>query len=342
MKAVVKYEKGPGNVALLDVPTPTPAPDQVLLEVTCCGICGTDLHVYHDTFRNYPPVILGHEFVGTVVERGSAVTDVPLGSQHAVLGAIAVQCGQCRYCRSGEFMFCPNRRGMGHGVNGAFARYAVARPGQLFAVPVSVPTEDASLVEPLAAAVHAVCDVARFKLGDVALVSGPGPIGLLVVKLLATQGIETIVAGTSADAMRLEHATAFGAARTVVVNQESLADVIAEATDGQGADIVFEVAGAEASVRACMDALRPLGHYVQVGHFGKDLTVPWDHIAFRQLRIDGSVGYTRDTWTQTLRILAQGRLTVGDLITHRFQLAEWQTAFDLMERQQALKILLMP
>ena len=146
MQAVVKYEKGPGNVALLDVPAPMPAPNQVLLEVLCCGICGTDLHVYHDTFRNYPPVILGHEFVGTVVERGSAVADVPLGSQHAVLGAIAVQCGQCRYCRSGEFMFCPNRRGMGHGVNGAFARYAVARPDQLFAVPESVPTEQVAII----------------------------------------------------------------------------------------------------------------------------------------------------------------------------------------------------
>ena len=171
-------------------------------------------------------------------------------------------------------------------------------------------------MEPLAAAVHAVCDIARFKLGDIALVSGPGPIGLLVLKLLAAQGIYSIVVGTQEDKMRLAKAIDYGAARTVALGEEDLSEVIAELTHGKGVDIAFEVAGAEASVRNCLDHLRPLGHYVQVGHFGKDLTVPWDHIAFRQLRINGSVGYTRETWTQTMRILSQGKMDVEDTITH--------------------------
>ena len=203
MKAVVKYEKGPGNVALQEMPEPACAPNQVILEVDSCGICGTDLHVYHDTFKNYPPVILGHEFAGRVVEKGREVQHIRNGDTFSVLGAVAVTCGECRYCRSGEFMFCKNRRGMGHGVNGAFTRFAAARPDQLYAVPEGVPLREAALVEPLAAAVHAVADIARFKLGDIALVSGPGPIGLLVLKLLATQGIQTIVAGTSPDGFRL-------------------------------------------------------------------------------------------------------------------------------------------
>lgn len=342
MKAVVKYQKGPGNVALQEMPEPTCAPNQVILEVDSCGICGTDLHVYHDTFKNYPPVILGHEFAGRVVETGKEVRNIRNGEAFAVLGAVAVTCGECRYCRSGEFMFCKNRRGMGHGVNGAFTRFAAARPDQLYAVPEGVPLREAALVEPLAAAVHAVADVARFKLGDIALVSGPGPIGLLVLKLLATQGIQTIVAGTSQDEFRLEKAREYGAAQTVMVDRENLAEIMAEATGGLGVDIAFEVAGAEASVRNCLDSLRPLGHYVQVGHFGKDLTVPWDHIAFRQLRIDGSVGYTRDTWSQTMRILEQGRLKVSDTITHELPLADWQTGFELMEKKQAVKILLKP
>lgn len=340
MQALVKYQKGPGHVALQDVPEPACAPNQVVLEVDCCGICGTDLHVYHDTFKNYPPVILGHEFAGRVVEIGKEVSGIDMGDAFSVLGAVAVTCGVCRYCRRGEFMFCKNRRGMGHGVNGAFARYAAARPDQLYAVPEGVPLSEAALVEPLAAAVHAVCDVARFKLGDVALVSGPGPIGLLVLKLLGAQGIRTLVAGTSEDTLRLEKAMAYGADRTIVVDREDLSETISEATGGAGVDIAFEVAGAEGSVRNCLDSLRPLGHYVQVGHFGKDLTVPWDHIAFRQLRIDGSVGYTRETWSQTMRILGQGRLNVADTITHQFPLENWQTGFDLMEKKQAVKILL--
>lgn len=342
MKALVKYEKGPGHVDLQDMPEPECGPEQVLLKIACCGICGTDLHVYHDTFKNYPPVILGHEFAGEIVATGKAVKGIKIGDTFSVLGATAVTCGQCRYCRSGEFMFCKNRRGMGHGVNGAFTSYAAVRPDQLYKVPDGVSLEAAALVEPLAAAVHAVEDIARFKLGDIALVSGPGPIGLLVLKLLAAQGIETLVAGTSQDTMRLEKAMAYGAARTVVVDREELARVVEDMTGGLGVDIAFEVAGAEGSVRNCLNSLRPLGHYVQVGHFGQDLRVPWDHIAFRQLRISGSVGYTRDTWLQTMRILEQGRLQVADTITHRLPLADWRQGFDLMEQKQAVKILLQP
>ena len=129
MKAVVKTSAGPGNVEQRDMPDPEPAEHQVKIEISNCGICGTDLHVYHDTFRNYPPVILGHEFVGRVVDEGNGVKGrVDWAGRYAVLGATAVTCGQCSYCRSGDFMFCPQRRGMGHGVHGAFARYACVRP----------------------------------------------------------------------------------------------------------------------------------------------------------------------------------------------------------------------
>lgn len=342
MKALVKYEKGEGHVDLMDMPEPEMQPNQVLMEVHCCGICGTDLHVYHDTFKNYPPVILGHEFSGTVIDKGAEVSNVRPGDTFSVLGATAVTCGECSYCRSGEFMFCKNRRGMGHGVNGAFTKYVAVRPDQLFAIPEGVGMEAAALVEPLAAAVHAVCDIARFKLGDVVLVSGPGPIGLLCVKLLLTQGVKTIVAGTSEDKLRLDLAREYGAARTIMVDREDLDRVIEEETQGLGVDLALECAGAEASVQNCLRVLRPLGHYVQVGHFGRDLLLPWDHVAFKQLQINGSVGYTRDTWTQTVRILAQGKLKVEDVITHRFSLDDWQQGFQLSEKKQAVKALLYP
>ena len=188
MKALTKYQKGVGNVELMDMPEPDCTHNQLILEVNCCGICGTDLHVYHDTFKNYPPVILGHEFSGKVVELGPNVKDIALGDTFSVLGATAVTCGKCSYCYKGEFMFCKNRRGMGHGVNGAFTKYVAVRPDQLYRIPAGITMEEAAVVEPLAAAVHAVCDVARFRLGDVVLVSGPGPIGLLCAKLLLAQG----------------------------------------------------------------------------------------------------------------------------------------------------------
>ena len=129
MKALVKYAPGEGNLDILDVPEPACGDNHVKVEVAYCGVCGTDLHVMHDSFRNYPPVILGHECAGTVVEVGRSVTGVNLGDRVTILGATAVTCGHCMYCRSGHFIFCKARRGMGHGVNGGFARYVVVRPG---------------------------------------------------------------------------------------------------------------------------------------------------------------------------------------------------------------------
>jgi len=158
MKALVKYQPGDGNVELRDVEAPVCGENQVKIEVACCGVCGTDLHVVHDRFRNYPPVILGHEFAGTIVEAGRAVREFRPGDGVTVLGAMTVTCGRCVYCRKGELMFCPERRGMGHGVDGAFARYAVAREDQLFRLPDNLTLDQGALVEPFAAAVHAVCE----------------------------------------------------------------------------------------------------------------------------------------------------------------------------------------
>ncbi len=341
MKAVVKYKKGEGNVALQSMPDPICQPEQVILKVNCCGICGTDIHVYHDSFKNYPPVIMGHEFSGEVIETGSRVEGVSKGDRFSVLGATAVTCGQCRYCRQGEFMFCQVRRGMGHGVHGAFAPFAVARPDQLYKLPPGVSMREAALVEPLAAAVHAVCDVADFKLGDTVLVSGPGPIGLLCIKLLLDQSIKVIVLGTSQDQDRLQLARKWGVAATIMVDRQPYLEKINELTSGQGVDLAFECAGAEASVAQCLQAVRPLAQFVQVGHFGHTLKVPWDHIAFKQLRIHGSVGYNHQTWDQTMKILAQG-LKIDDLITHELSLADWKRGFELSEKKKGIKVLLKP
>ena len=138
MKALLKYAPGDGNVDVRDVDEPICREDQVRIEVAFCGVCGTDIHVLRDSFRNYPPVILGHELSGTVVEAGREAGGVPLGQRVAVLGATSVTCGECEHCRSGYFIFCARRRGMGHGVNGGFTRYVVARRDQLYSIPDSM------------------------------------------------------------------------------------------------------------------------------------------------------------------------------------------------------------
>jgi L-iditol 2-dehydrogenase len=342
MKALVKTAAGPGHVELIDVPEPEPAPHQVKLEVAACGICGTDVHVFHDTFRNFPPVILGHEFVGRVVAEGAEVRgQTDPAARYAVLGATAVTDPACPFVRAGNFILSPNRRGMGHGVDGAFARFAVVRPDQLFRLDEALPTEEGALVEPLAAAVHAVAERAAVCAGDIVLVSGPGPIGLLCLMVLVQMGVKTLVAGTSADAARLALARTLGAARTIDVEQENLAEILRVEAGAHGVDVAFEVSGAAPSAAACLHALRPHGTYVQVGHFGRDITVPFDRIGFKELRVTGSVGYTEATWTRTMRLLAQG-LSPSRIVTHRLPLSRWQEGFEAFEKKAAAKVLLMP
>jgi L-iditol 2-dehydrogenase len=342
MKALVKFAKGPGNVEIREVEEPSCAPNQVKLEVAWCGVCGTDLHVVHDTFRNFPPVILGHEIAATIVETGNNVRGLARGDNYCILGASAVTCGHCVYCRQGEFMFCAERRGMGHGVNGAFARFVVVRPDQLFPLPADFPLEEGAVCEPFAAAVHAVCDLTPLRIGDVVLVSGPGPMGLLCIKLLVAAGFKTIVAGIDTDMVRLDLARKLGADSVINVSRQDIGQHIREHTDGLGVDVAFECAGASASVKNCFNALRPLGHYTQVGHFGKEIAAPFDSTAFKQIHVAGSVGYTVQTWMRMLKILEQGKIHLGDLISHKLPIDEWQKGFSACEDGSALKVLLHP
>jgi len=342
MKAVMKHAPGNGNVAVMDTAEPACGVNQVKVEVAFCGVCGTDIHVLHDTFRNYPPVILGHEFAGTIVEVGKDASGVALGDHVTVLGATAVTCGKCVYCRSGRFMFCPIRRGMGHGVNGAFARYAVVRPDQIFRLPEGFGLDEASLSEPFAAAVQAVCELTPVRIGDTALVSGPGPIGLLCLKLLVAEGIKTIVAGAPGDTARLEAARAMGAAAIVNVGETNLLEAVKEQTGGMGVDTAFECAGHPDSVRGCLDALRPMGRYTQVAISGREIQFPIDRLIFKQLNMVGSLCYTERTWDRVMKIYAQGKVRLGDLITAKFPIAEWSAGFDLCVEKKALKVLLYP
>jgi L-iditol 2-dehydrogenase len=296
----------------------------------------------HDTFRNYPPVILGHEFSGTVAEVGREVTGVVPGERVTVLGATAVSCGACRYCREGRFIFCRDRRGMGHGVNGAFARFVVVRPDQLYRVPDHFTLEEAAISEPFAAAVQAVTEVTEVRLGETALVSGPGPMGLLCLKLLVAEGVRTIVAGAAGDDLRLDAARRFGAALTINTAEQDLAEAVRELTGGAGVDVALECAGHPASVRGCLDALRPMGRYTQVAICGREIQFPIDRIFYKQLTVRGSICYTACTWERMIEIYRQGRVRLHDLVSVKLPIAEWRTAFDLCADRKALKVLMHP
>ena len=165
---------------------------------------------------------------------------------------------------------------------------------------------------------------------------------MLCLKLLVAAGFKTIVAGTEADLVRLALAKQLGADSVIDVSREDFQAHIKEETDGLGVDVAFECAGAAASVKNCFNALRPLGHFTQVGHFGKEISTPFDSTAFKQIQVTGSVGYTVETWMRMLKILERGRVRLGDLISHKLPLEEWQKGFAACEDRSALKVLLHP
>src|SRR5262249_35770683 len=153
---------------------------------------------------------------------------------------------------------------------------------------------------------------------------------------------KVIMAGTDADAERLAQARTMGAALTVNVSRDDWQEIVREESGGLGPSIALECAGAASSVRNCLLVVRPLGRYTQVGHFGKETLIPFDQVAFKQLRVTGSVGYTAATWVRMLQILEQRKITLGDLITHRLPLERWQEGFKACEEKSATKVLLHP
>ncbi len=198
MRALVKTEPGPGHLELRDDwPAPSARPGWVVVEVAACGICGTDLHIWHDEFKSWPPVVLGHEYVGRIVEIGPGVEGWAIGDRVAC-EQHALACGHCYSCRRGAVHLCPEKRSQGIGIDGAFADKVALPAWLLHRVPDEVPDETAVITEPLAICVTGA-DRAELRPGEVALVVGVGPIGLLSSMVLRASGARVVLAG------RVEH-----------------------------------------------------------------------------------------------------------------------------------------
>ncbi len=273
MKAVVKTARGDGNVSLQDVRDPEPPPGHVLIAVEAAGICGTDIHIYHDEYRSWPPVVLGHEFSGRIVGLGSGVTAFRAGDRVTSETHYST-CGACRSCREGRANLCMQRRSLGTAVNGAFAPLVEVPARNVHRLPDTVGFRAGALTEPLACVVHGVLDGGKILPGDVAVVSGPGTIGLLAVQVLRAAGARVFILGTEADEHRLCVASCLGAEETVVAASEAGRAAVERLTGGMEADLVAECSGSGAAACTLLDLVRRGGRYTQVGLFGKP--VQWD------------------------------------------------------------------
>jgi L-iditol 2-dehydrogenase len=343
MKALVKTQKGKGFLELRDVPEPQVKAGEVKIEIAACGICGTDVHVKHDEFPYWPPVTLGHEFSGTVVEVGPNCRSAKVG-ERVVAEPHNLSCGVCYLCRTGNTHICASKRSPGWGVDGGMAKYICYPEKLLHRMPEGMNFDQGALVEPTANAVTDVIERARITAGDFAVVIGPGPIGLLAAMVARAAGArEVVVIGTPADAaLRLKKAKELGFT-TVNLGEANPVDVVMSLTGGIGADLVIECSGSPRAIPGTIDLVRKLGKICVIGLTGnRPVEVPWDKFSFKVVEVIFNLSTSYTSWDRTIALIHKGLVPAEKIVTHRLPLAQWEEAFAAVENLSGLKALLIP
>jgi L-iditol 2-dehydrogenase len=342
MKAVMKVARGLGNIELRDIPEPRPGRGEVVIEVKAAGVCGTDLHIYKDEYSSRPPVVLGHELAGVIAEIGPEVDGIRVGAR-VTSETFYYTCGSCLYCRSGQINLCPQRLSIGSGVNGAFTKYLVVPSRIVHELPANVDFEAGALSEPLACVVNGLFKVPTVSPGDLAVIAGPGSVGLIALQVARAAGARTVVLGTGGDAARLALAKSLGADFVVNVEAEDPRRLIAElSTEGLGADVVIECSGAARAASTLLDLVRKAGRYVQIGVLGKPITWDLDQLVMKELRAVGSFSHMPWAWPKALELLRSGVVKTKPLATTVLPLTEWRKGFEGFDTRQGIKTLLTP
>jgi L-iditol 2-dehydrogenase len=346
MKALVKTGKGVGLIEVRDVPVPSIGDGEVLIEIKAAGICGTDLHIYHDQFPYWPPVILGHEFAGVIAAVGKNVRDWKPGDR--VVGEPhTMACGRCWLCRTGNRQLCPEKRSPGWGIDGCFAKYMrYPEPALLHRLPDNISFEEAALVEPTANVVTDVLERGRVEASDTVAVVGPGPIGLLAAMAAKAGGAAAVILiGTDADEeLRLPAARKIKSIDHILnVQREDVVKFTFDLTHGRGADLVIEASGAPRGVALAIELLRKLGRLTAIGLTGKpEISFPYDVAMFKSATTIFNLSTSYTSWDTAIRLIGSGKIEIGPLITHRGGLDRWEEFFAALEEKKGIKGIFIP
>ncbi len=333
------------RLELLQVPEPVLGPEEVLVRVACCGICGSDVHgLDGSTGRRRPPVIMGHEAAGVIAQVGSAVEGWSVGQP--VTFDSTIWCGRCPMCRKGLWNLCARRRVLGvsceeYRQDGALAEYVAVPQHILYRLPEGVSFEQAALVEPLAVAMHAVNQL-PIQLGDTAVVIGAGMVGLLTVQVLRQAGCSRIWA-VDLDEARLELACQLGAQEGFRADQQDVATEIRHRTNGWGADLVLEVVGVPQTLGLAVEIVRKGGAIGLVGNVSPEVPLALQRVVTRQVRLQGICASCGE-YPACLEMIAQRRIRVEPLISAVAPLEEGPEWFARLYRRDPglLKVLLRP
>jgi threonine 3-dehydrogenase len=341
MRALAKTRPAPG-AELVERPIPEPGPGEVLLEMEATSICGTDYHLFSwDHWAQEvmtPPIVLGHELAGRVVQAGAGVTRVREGDLVGVESHIVDW--TCAQCRAGNMHLCRNLRVIGAHVDGGFAEYMVI-PETNAIESNGLDPAVVALQEPMGNAVHAA--FAEPIEGRTVAVTGAGPIGLLSVGVAKAAGASLVIS-TDTEPYRLEIAQRMGADLVFDARRPDLTERVLEATGGDGVEVLLEMSGAAPALTGALPFVTRGGRVSLLGIFGEPVTIDLsEDVIQRGLRLYGIYGRRiYDTWERTQALLRSGALDVTPIITHRFDLADWRKGFDLIASRHAGKVVLLP
>ena len=343
MKALVLTEYN--HFEIQDVPEPPVGPDDVLIQVQACGICGSDVHgMDGSSGRRVPPIIMGHEAAGVIARVGERVTGWQAGDR--VTFDSMISCGNCHFCRQGRINLCDNRRVLGVSCSefrqeGAFAEYVAVPESIVFRLPDGLSFEHAAMTEPLSVAIHAVGRV-PIRLNDTAVVVGAGMIGLLVVQALRAAGCGRILA-IDVDAKRLELACRLGADEGFSPNQTDVVAEVLRRTDGRGADVVMEAVGMAATIETAIAAVRKGGSVGLIGNLTPEVPLPLQAVVTREITLYGSCASSGE-YPACLDLIARGTIQVEPLISAVAPLDEAPAWFDRLYRgdEGLMKVIVRP
>jgi L-iditol 2-dehydrogenase len=342
VRALVKFAPGPGNVAVRDVPEPELTAGTILVDVHAVAICGTDRTAIAGGEDMRLPVILGHEVAGTIGAIAPDVTtDLAVGDRVTV-ETDAYRCGRCAYCRREEYNRCPNRLGIGTTVDGGLAERLVMPADTVHRLPDGLSLAAGALTEPLAVAVHAVIERSPALAGQVAVVIGPGAIGLLCAQVARAVGATVVLVGRSRHAEKLALARTLGVTHTVDSETEDVESVVASLTDGYGAHSVFECSGSADVMEGVPALLRRGGRIVLVAFFDRPPAVDVDRLTRRELELVGSRGKSASSFRTALRLVESGQVDLEPVIGARLPLDEWEHGIDLVAHGTKVVLQLRP
>lgn len=324
----------------VDAPLPTPGPNDLLIKIRKSSICGTDVHIYNwDAWaqRIIPvPMIVGHEYVGTVVGLGSEVRGFSVGDR--VSGEGHVTCGHCRNCRAGRRHLCRNTQGIGVNRQGSFAEYLVLPAFNAFKLPDDIPDDIAAIFDPFGNAVHTALS---FDLvGEDVLIAGAGPIGVMAAAVARHVGARKVVI-TDVNEYRLDLARKMGVTRAVNVAREDLWAVAKEELDmHEGFDVGLEMSGNGQAFSQMLHLMNNGGKVALLGIPSGDVTIDWNDVIFKMLTIKGIYGREMfETWYKMAALIQSG-LDLSPVITHHYPIQDFQKGFDTMLSGQSGKVIL--